>query len=95
MNASTPSLPSDTAAPMAPPVTLALCSHFGSVATWRDAFVALARAHAGESGRVELAFVPALALLLNRWVASDAGSGDIAGSTLTSRAPSPASQMQH
>ncbi len=69
MNLSNQTLPTHTEVAMAPPVTLALCSHFGSVVAWRDAFIALAHAHAGEAGRVELAFVPARAALENRWVA--------------------------
>ncbi len=82
MNASNQAVPIDTASAMAPAMALALSASFGSVANWRGSFAALASAHAGEAGRVELVFAPAQAVLVNRWVAgnscSDAGDGAMA-----------------
>ena len=52
---------------MAPAMELALSSNFASVARWRDRFIALAAVHAGEPGRVELAFAARDGSLVNRW----------------------------
>ena len=71
MNTSNQILPINAASAMAPAMALALCSSFGSVATWRESFAAVARAHAGEAARAELAFEPAAAMLMNRRVAND------------------------
>jgi superoxide dismutase, Fe-Mn family len=75
MNTALQTVPIDTAAAMAPAMALALSSSFGSVASWRESFVALAHAHAGASGRAELVFEPAAATLVNRWVANDSRGG--------------------
>ena len=74
MNASNQTLPTHTAPTMVPAMALALSASFGSVANWRESFAAVARAHVAEAGQVELAFVPAHATLVNRWVVSDASS---------------------
>jgi Fe-Mn family superoxide dismutase len=70
MNTADQTLPIEPASAMA----LALSSSFGSMPKWCESFVATARAHAGESGRVELAFEPATATLVNHWLAIDSGS---------------------
>ena len=59
---------SPTMAPeMSPAMALALAANFGSVLRWRDAFVALARAHDGRSGSVQLSFRPQQGTLVNQW----------------------------
>jgi superoxide dismutase, Fe-Mn family len=67
MNTVTQTPPVLPGSAMAPAMELALASSFGSVARWQDAFIALARAHADAPGRVELAFMPRQAVLVNRW----------------------------
>jgi Fe-Mn family superoxide dismutase len=59
-------------------MVLALTLNFGGVEQWSDAFSAVARAHAGEPGRVELSFVPANATLVNRWRSSESVEDDVA-----------------
>ena len=66
------------AATMTPAMELALSSNFTSVARWRGDFIGLVAAHAGEPGRIELAFDACDGSLLNRWVPPDAAS-DAAG----------------
>ena len=62
------------AAAMTPAMERALSSNFASVARWRGEFISLVEAHAGEPGRVELAFAARDGSLLNRWVPPEAGS---------------------
>jgi Fe-Mn family superoxide dismutase len=57
---------------MAPAMALALQAGFGSVARWRAEFVAMARALAGGSGWVVLAFQPRDGSLVNHWAADHA-----------------------
>jgi len=52
---------------MVPAMELALSASFGSVARWREEFVAMGRALAGGSGWVVLAFVPREGRLVNQW----------------------------
>ena len=61
------------AATMTPAMELALSINFASAARWRDEFIALVEAHAGEPGRVELAFAARDGSLINRWVLPEAG----------------------
>ena len=61
------SVAATAAVTMAPAMELALSSNFASAARWRDGFIALAAAHAGEPGRVELAFAARDGSLVNRW----------------------------
>lgn len=56
-------------APMAPAMELALCASFGSVARWRDEFVAMGKALAGGSGWVLLVYLPREGRLVNQWAA--------------------------
>ena len=57
---------------MVPAMDLALAVNFGSVAAWRDEFVAMGRALGGGSGWVLLTFQPREGSLVNQW-ASDHG----------------------
>ena len=50
-------------------MALALQANFGSVARWRDEFVALGKALGGGSGWVLLAFQPREGTLVNQWAA--------------------------
>jgi Fe-Mn family superoxide dismutase len=54
---------------MAPVMALALAASFGSVARWRDEFMAMGRALGGGSGWVLLMFQPRDGRLLNQWAA--------------------------
>ena len=56
---------------MSPAMALALAANFGSVLRWRDAFVALARAHDGRSGSVQLSFRLQEGTLVNQSAARD------------------------
>jgi superoxide dismutase, Fe-Mn family len=56
-------------APMVPAMELALCASFGSVARWRDEFVAMGKALAGGSGWVLLVYLPREGRLVNQWAA--------------------------
>ena len=58
--------------PPPPALDLALSASFGSVAAWRDEFVAMGRALGGGSGWVLLSFQPRDGTLVNQW-ASDHG----------------------
>ena len=58
--------------PLVPALDLALSASFGSVAAWRDEFVAMGRALGGGSGWVLLSFQPRDGSLVNQW-ASDHG----------------------
>lgn len=53
---------------MAPAMVLALEAHFGTVARWRQEFLALAKAHAG-AGQLLLLYQPHAGTLVNQWVA--------------------------
>lgn len=53
--------------PMVPAMELALCASFGSVARWRDEFVAMGKALAGGSGWVLLVYLPREGRLVNQW----------------------------
>ena len=59
-------------AAMTPALDLALAASFGSVAAWRDEFMAMGRALGGGSGWVLLSFQPREGTLVNQW-ASDHG----------------------
>lgn len=74
MNTANRTLPINPAPPMAPPMVLALSSSFTSVERWRESFVAMAKAHAGDPGRLELAFVPDEATLRNRWTTGESSA---------------------
>ena len=54
---------------MAPAMALALDASFGSVAHWRDEFVAMGKALGGGSGWVLLVFQPRDGSLVNQWAA--------------------------
>jgi Fe-Mn family superoxide dismutase len=54
---------------MLPAMALALSASFGSVARWRDEFVALGKALGGGSGWVLLSWEPREARLVNQWAA--------------------------
>ena len=54
---------------MAPAWQLALDANFGSVARWREEFVACAKALGGGSGWVLLVFQPREGTLVNQWAA--------------------------
>ena len=54
---------------MEPPVKLALDANFGSVARWREEFVACAKALGGGSGWMLLVFQPREGTLVNQWAA--------------------------
>lgn len=54
---------------MEPACALALEASFGSVARWRDEFVAMSRALGGGSGWVLLSFSPREGRLINQWSA--------------------------
>ena len=54
---------------MVPAMTLALDANFGSVARWRDEFVAMGKAQGGGSGWVLLMFQPRDGTLVNQWAA--------------------------
>lgn len=56
-------------ATMAPAWQMALEANFGSVAAWRDEFVAMGRALGGGSGWVLLCFQPREGTLVNQWSA--------------------------
>jgi Fe-Mn family superoxide dismutase len=58
--------------PMAPAMALALDASFGSVARWREEFVAMGKAQGGGSGWVLLAFQPRDGALVNQWAADHA-----------------------
>lgn len=55
--------------PMVPAMTLALTASFGSVARWREEFVAMGKALGGGSGWVALTFSPRDGALVNSWAA--------------------------
>ena len=57
---------------MVPALALALAANFGSVAAWRDEFMAMGQALGGGSGWVLLSFQPREGTLVNQW-ASDHG----------------------
>lgn len=57
---------------MAPAMALALAASFGSVARWRDEFMAMGRALGGGSGWVLLVFQPREGTLVNQWAADHA-----------------------
>jgi superoxide dismutase, Fe-Mn family len=63
---------------MPPPMELALCASFGSLAQWRGSFVAVATTHGAEAGSVELVFVAGEGALRNRWAAGAPGERDTA-----------------
>jgi Fe-Mn family superoxide dismutase len=54
---------------MEPAWALALASNFGSVARWREEFVAMGKALGGGSGWVLLVFQPREGTLINQWAA--------------------------
>lgn len=54
---------------MVPAMALALNANFGSVARWRDEFVAMGKALGGGSGWVLLVFQPRDGSLVNQWAA--------------------------
>ncbi|KQU80991.1 MULTISPECIES: Fe-Mn family superoxide dismutase [unclassified Rhizobacter] len=54
---------------MTPAMALALDANFGSVARWREEFVAMGKAQGGGSGWVLLAFQPRDGTLVNQWAA--------------------------
>ena len=54
---------------MAPAMALALEASFGSVARWREEFVAMGKALGGGSGWVLLTFQPREGSLVNQWAA--------------------------
>jgi superoxide dismutase, Fe-Mn family len=54
---------------MAPAMALALDANFGSVARWREEFVAMGKAQGGGSGWVLLMFQPREGSLVNQWAA--------------------------
>jgi Fe-Mn family superoxide dismutase len=54
---------------MEPPWAMALDANFGSVARWREEFVAMGKALGGGSGWVLLAFQPREGTLVNQWAA--------------------------
>jgi Fe-Mn family superoxide dismutase len=54
---------------MAPAMALALSTSFGSVARWREEFVAMGKALGGGSGWVLLSFHPREGRLINQWAA--------------------------
>ena len=54
---------------MVPAMALALSASFGSVARWRDEFVAMGKALGGGSGWVLLSWEPREARLVNQWAA--------------------------
>ena len=56
-------------APMAPAMELALRANFGSLARWREEFVAMGKALGGGSGWVLLVFQPREGTLVNQWCA--------------------------
>jgi superoxide dismutase, Fe-Mn family len=56
-------------APMAPAMELALRANFGSLARWREEFVAMGKALGGGSGWVLLVFQPREGTLVNQWAA--------------------------
>ena len=56
-------------APMVPAMELALCASFGSVARWRDEFIAMGKALAGGSGWVLLVYLPREGQLVNQGAA--------------------------
>ncbi len=55
--------------PMAPAMALALQANFGSVARWREEFIAMGKALGGGSGWVLLVFQPREGTLVNQWAA--------------------------
>jgi len=57
---------------MTPAMELALQANFGSLARWREEFVAMGKALAGGSGWVLLAFQPRDGTLVNQWAADHA-----------------------
>jgi Fe-Mn family superoxide dismutase len=59
---------------MSPAMELALTASFGSVARWREAFVAMAQERAGACGWILLVFQPQ-GSLRNQWVAEDLETG--------------------
>ena len=54
---------------MVPAMELALMASFGSVARWREEFVAMGKALGGAAGWVTLVFVPQEGQLVNQWAA--------------------------
>jgi superoxide dismutase, Fe-Mn family len=56
-------------APMVPAMELALRANFGSLARWREEFVAMGKALGGGSGWVLLVFQPREGTLVNQWSA--------------------------
>jgi Fe-Mn family superoxide dismutase len=60
------------AQPMAPAMALALAASFGSVDRWREEFVAMGQALAGDSGWVLLSFQPREGTLVNQCAADHA-----------------------
>ncbi len=54
---------------MTPAMALALDANFGSVARWREEFVAMGKAQGGGSGWVLLTFWPRDGTLVNQWAA--------------------------
>ena len=54
---------------MAPAFALALTANFGSVARWREEFIAMGKALGGGSGWVLLTFQPREGTLVNQWAA--------------------------
>jgi Fe-Mn family superoxide dismutase len=64
---------------MVPAMALALMASFGSVARWREEFVAMGRALGGGSGWVVLSFLPGEGRLVNQWAADHTQA--IAGGT--------------
>ena len=54
---------------MTPAMALALDANFGSVARWREEFVAMGKAQGGGSGWVLLTFQPRDGTLVNQWAA--------------------------
>ena len=57
------------ATPMTPAMELALQANFGSVARWREEFIAMGKALGGGSGWVLLVFQPRDGTLVNQWAA--------------------------
>ena len=74
---------------LAPAMALALSANFGSVAQWRESFLALAQGHADRGGRLDLVFAPRAGTLRNRWraTASDADATTLLALPLPADAP--------
>jgi Fe-Mn family superoxide dismutase len=75
---------------MTPAMELALRANFGSLAQWREAFVAMDRAQGergDKGGWMRLVFQPRDGRLVNQWAAGDQAAGDGEGVILALRRP--------